>query len=113
MITFPDSDLPMPNTGRAKVTIGPAPDAAPIITATYGAILGANTFKGAQSGILKVRHEGQISSPPELIEERDRLRAAIERLGSMEAFSISRPIRPGVDDELIARIDYARSMLEA
>lgn len=45
--------------------------------------------------------------------EIERLRNAIERLGSMEAFSISRSIRPGVDDELIARIDYARSMLEA
>ena len=48
-----------------------------------------------------------------LVDERDRLRAAIERLGSMEAFSIPRSIRPGIDDELIARIDYARSILEA
>lgn len=38
-----------------------------------------------------------------------RLRGIIERLGSMEAFTMSRAMKTGQDDELLARIDFARS----
>ena len=37
------------------------------------------------------------------------LRAVIERLGSMEAFTQSRAIKPEQDGELLARIDFARA----
>lgn len=43
-------------------------------------------------------------------EEIQRLRRVIERLGSSEAMTMSRMLKPGQDDELIARIDYARSV---
>lgn len=42
--------------------------------------------------------------------QRDRLRAALERLGSMEAFVVSRAVTAH-DAELIARIEYAQEAL--
>lgn len=44
-----------------------------------------------------------------LKEERDKYRAALERLGSTEAFVLSRMIDKERDAELIARLEYARS----
>lgn len=38
-------------------------------------------------------------------------REALERLGSMEAFVVSRAIDPRRDEELLARIDFARAAL--
>ena len=40
-----------------------------------------------------------------------RLREALERVGSSEAFLVARSFVPGQDDELIARIDFAREAL--
>ena len=41
------------------------------------------------------------------------LREALERLGSMEAFNLSRAIDPKHDAELLARIDFARAALDS
>ena len=40
------------------------------------------------------------------------LTKVIERLGSSEAFDVSRGFKRPEDDELIARIDYARAALK-
>lgn len=40
------------------------------------------------------------------------LREALERLGSNEAFDVARGFQHPQDDELIARIDYARAALQ-
>ena len=42
-------------------------------------------------------------------DEVKKLRGVIERLASMEAFTQSRTIKPEQDDELLARIDFART----
>jgi len=41
----------------------------------------------------------------------DLLRDALTRLSSMEAFAVSRPIEYPRDNELIARIEYAKDKL--
>lgn len=46
------------------------------------------------------------------IREIERLRAALTRLGSVEAFDVSRVIDARRDKELIMRIDFARDTLE-
>jgi hypothetical protein len=43
--------------------------------------------------------------------EKERMREALERLGSMKAFVVSRTVKSGQDDELIARVNYARVTL--
>jgi Lar family restriction alleviation protein len=43
--------------------------------------------------------------------EVERLREALERLSSMEAFVIARAVNPDQDAELLARIDFARAAL--
>ena len=48
-----------------------------------------------------------------LLKENERLRKALERLGSMEALMIPRAISHPGDKELIARIDYARAALKS
>ncbi len=47
----------------------------------------------------------------QMIETERRLRASLERLGSMEAFTVSRSIDHKHDSELLARIDFARLAL--
>lgn len=44
--------------------------------------------------------------------ENQRLQEALQRLGSMEAFDISRAVDPDKDKELIARINFANAALE-
>lgn len=46
-----------------------------------------------------------------LINEIDRLEAVVRRLGSVEAFTTARVVDKDVDQELLARIDYAREAL--
>jgi hypothetical protein len=51
----------------------------------------------------------------ELLKRRERiekLEKALERLGSMEAFTYTRAVHDVRDKELLARIDYARQVLE-
>jgi nitrate reductase beta subunit len=48
----------------------------------------------------------------DLTEENERLRKALERLGSMKAFEGSRTVHDIVDAELMARIQFARAALE-
>lgn len=47
-----------------------------------------------------------------LEEDMLKIRAALQRLGSMEAFHLSRPIKPDDDAELLARIEFARLAVE-
>ena len=53
--------------------------------------------------------EATISS---LRAENERLRAALLRLGSIEAFDMPRVIDERADAELLARIDYARAAID-
>jgi nitrogen-specific signal transduction histidine kinase len=46
-----------------------------------------------------------------VIAERDRLRQALERLASMEAFEGARTVHDIIDAELMARIQFARTAL--
>lgn len=45
--------------------------------------------------------------------DRDRLREKLARLGSMEAFVMARAVDADRDEELIARIDFAREALQS
>mgnify|MGYP001611770347 CR=1 FL=1 len=45
--------------------------------------------------------------------ERDALRGALERLGSMKAIALGGIVDPMRDVELLARIDFARTSLKA
>jgi len=57
---------------------------------------------------LLAEHDATVQSQGAEIE---RLRTVVERLGSMEAFTTPRTIKGAVDDELLARIDFARATL--
>ena len=58
--------------------------------------------------------QGSVASVVSTMEiqrlKNQRLLKALERLGSMEAFDLSRSIQPKYDKELLARIDFARSI---
>lgn len=49
---------------------------------------------------------------PALVAEVERLREALRRLGSCEAFKGARALDQDRDEELLARIDFARAALE-
>jgi hypothetical protein len=62
-----------------------------------------------------LRHLGELSKADHdrLQTELARLREGIERLGSMEAFTVTRAVTNSeADQELSARIDYARALLK-
>lgn len=61
---------------------------------------------------IRQRHEGINSSGEDLKAENERLRAALERLGSMEALSLGRHIDLSRDVELLARIVFANKALK-
>jgi hypothetical protein len=71
--------------------------------------------------VVMTRRQREIQSDAETLARTVRaqaaevagLRAALERLGSMEAFTLSRVIDPERDAELLARVDFARASLKA
>jgi hypothetical protein len=56
------------------------------------------------------QHRDLLFAAPQLKAENKRLRAALERIGSTEAFAS--PMDYSMKTELLARIDYARKALE-
>jgi hypothetical protein len=62
------------------------------------------------SGLIEAMREKLTIRNEELRVEVERLTRALERLGSMEAFVVSRTIGAG-DEELMARIEFARKAL--
>ncbi len=67
-----------------------------------------NACEGIETKYLE---HASVDFGKELRAENNALRAALERLGSMEAFEGPRTIKEFADDELIARIDFARATL--
>lgn len=56
-------------------------------------------------------HARQASTIRMMYKEIERLAGVVERLGSSEAFVTSRYINPIRDEELLARMDFARSAI--
>ena len=71
--------------------------------------LKGDTWNLTHSGHLLIESRKQLT---EKEEENTRLKAVIVRLGSMEAFILSKATRVPEDNELLARIDYAQKALE-
>jgi hypothetical protein len=68
-------------------------------------------FADDPSHVADLRNKAKTILEP-LLAERDRYRAALERLGDMNAFDLPRATDPVRDAELLARIDYAREVLK-